>query len=387
MPRLVAAGVSMFFLIICVVLAFMMLAFLFALRYACEGRALSRLRRGVLALDLVLAAAFLALDSPLHIGVAGLGGVVVFLFMAQLLAALLLLLAAGLRGAWRRMLRAPYDGSRRRVLARAALFPAIGAGASLYGVTAGRHGTVEHFYDIPMKGLAPGAELTIAQLSDIHLGAYFDTADLAALLEQVAARRPELLAITGDLFDDASQNEEAARILGEHAADFPLGIYFILGNHEYFRGVNRTISYLQRTPVHFLRNSSERLENGLHIAGTDYPMDRKNFEALKRAYAQETMAGIPPEAPTVLLAHHPEFIDDGVELGADLTLTGHTHGSQFGFFGLPLFPVFKYTRGFVHVGDSTGYVHVGNGSWFPFRLGCPPEIAYFHLQPGTEEKA
>ena len=61
-------------------------------------------------------------------------------------------------------------------------------------------------------------------------------------------------------------------------------------------------------------------------------------------------------------------------------LTGHTHGSQFGIFGLPLFPVFKYTRGIVEKGKTTGYVHSGNGSWFPYRLGCPPEIAYFVLR-------
>jgi ser/thr protein phosphatase len=68
-----------------------------------------------------------------------------------------------------------------------------------------------------------------------------------------------------------------------------------------------------------------------------------------------------------------------------LTLTGHTHGSQFGFLGLPLFPVFKYTRGMVRIGDNYGYVHVGNGSWFPLRIGCPPEIAFFRLERKREQ--
>ena len=92
------------------------------------------------------------------------------------------------------------------------------------------------------------------------------------------------------------------------------------------------------------------------------------------------MVNVPDDAVKILLAHHPEFIDDGAERNCALTLTGHTHGSQFGIFGVPLFPVFKYTRGVVKIGDSFGYVHVGNGSWFPFRLGCPPEIAYFTLK-------
>ena len=63
-----------------------------------------------------------------------------------------------------------------------------------------------------------------------------------------------------------------------------------------------------------------------------------------------------------------------------LTLSSHTHGGQFGILGLPLFPVFKYTRGMVQKGESYGYVHCGNGSWFPCRIGCPPKIAYFNLR-------
>ena len=84
----------------------------------------------------------------------------------------------------------------------------------------------------------------------------------------------------------------------------------------------------------------------------------------------------------VLLAHHPEFIDNGAEKKAVLTLTGHTHGCQLGIFGIPLIPMFKYNRGMFIQGDSHGYVHSGNGSWFPYRLGCPPEIAYFTLRRG-----
>ena len=109
-------------------------------------------------------------------------------------------------------------------------------------------------------------------------------------------------------------------------------------------------------------------------------MDRPHFEAQRKNYMQQAMKNLPADVPAILLAHHPECIDDGAANDIALTLTGHTHGSQFGFLGQPLFPVFKYTRGIVKIGDSYGYVHRGNGSWFPFRLGCPPEIAYFTLK-------
>ena len=106
----------------------------------------------------------------------------------------------------------------------------------------------------------------------------------------------------------------------------------------------------------------------------------KLFAEARKNFVDAAIKNVPDDAIKILLAHHPEFIDDGAERNFALTLTGHTHGSQFGFFGVPLFPVFKYTRGVVKLGDSFGYVHVGNGSWFPFRFGCPPEIAYFTLK-------
>ena len=82
----------------------------------------------------------------------------------------------------------------------------------------------------------------------------------------------------------------------------------------------------------------------------------------------------------ILLGHHPEAIDNAASHGAALALTGHTHGCQFGIFGRAALPFFKYNRGIVHVGSTLGYVHSGNGSWFPYRIGCPPEIAYFTLR-------
>ena len=119
----------------------------------------------------------------------------------------------------------------------------------------------------------------------------------------------------------------------------------------------------------------------LYFAGTDYPHDRAQFDALAKSMTDEALQGIPPNAVTVLLAHHPDFIDPGAAHGVSLVLTGHTHGGQLGLFGIPIVPpLFKYMRGLYRVKDTWGYVHSGNGSWFPYRFGCPPEIACFTLR-------
>ena len=237
------------------------------------------------------------------------------------------------------------------------------------------------------------AGFTIAQVSDIHLGRFFSLERLKGLLTQAAGEEPDLLAITGDIFDDAAMTPEAVAIVDSFVDSFPHGIWYCHGNHEHHRGIALVERSLSGTRIHALVNRAEVAvpgERPLVLAGTDYPMpppgtssashlDDETFQRTKREFMDETMRGVPQGAVTLLLAHHPEFIDDAREHGIPLTLTGHTHGSQVGIFGIPLFPVFKYTRGMFAKDGCYGYVHVGNGSWFPYRFGCPPEIACFRL--------
>ena len=278
---------------------------------------------------------------------------------------------------------APFDAERRTLLKGAILYPLAAAGAGLYGGLVGVDDTVEREFSIPVKNLPVDLQgFRVAQLSDIHLGKFFSLEKLHSLLERCAAAHPDALLLTGDVFDDVDINAEASKLIDGFCPQFPHGIWYCFGNHEHFRGAARISSYLKDTNIHVLVNSATKIiesERPLYFAGVDYPMNRNAFDADKSAYTAEALAAVPKDAVVILLAHHPEFIDDAAENDVALTLTGHTHGSQVGFFGRPLFPVFKYTRGLIKIKDSYGYVHCGNGSWFPYRLGCPPEIAYFTL--------
>ena len=285
-----------------------------------------------------------------------------------------------------------FDPARRRILAYGMLYPLMSLAVSLYGNCIEKNSDVENFYDVPIKNLPPELEgFKIAQISDIHLGAYYSLERLEALLQRVADAKPDLLAITGDIFDDVPMNPTAIKIVDAFTDKFKFGIYYIHGNHEYLRNIGAIEQMLTQTKIHWLNNSSSPVTSKLYILGVDYPRRapitstadkerEKIFADTRKNFVDKAMENVPDDSIKILLAHHPEFIDDGAERNFALTLTGHTHGSQFGIFGVPLFPVFKYTRGVVKIGDSFGYVHVGNGSWFPFRIGCPPEIAYFTLK-------
>ena len=280
---------------------------------------------------------------------------------------------------------APPDPARRRLLKGAAAIPGLALAGGIYGGSAGRTRVAVNTIDVPISGLGSGLDgFRIAQLSDIHLGLFFSLAEWRALLEKSAATGADALAVTGDLFDDDDMNAEAAAILDEFTPRFPKGIWFCYGNHEHFRNIRAIREALSRTRVRVLRDDAALVAEGerpLWFAGVDYPMSRSVFAVDGAKSLEAAMKPVPENAVKVLLAHHPDFFDGAAQYGVDLALSGHTHGGQFGAFGVPLVPpVFKYMRGVYRVGSTLGYVHSGNGSWFPYRLGCPPEIAVFTLK-------
>ena len=381
-----------FLIILITVLAVFTVAALWALRYLLAARALFICRVLVGVVFFGAAASFFSRRNPLAAFLSD--GATISLasvfFLSLMFLFLFVLAAVVFRAVYRRTLAVPEDAGRRRILQAAGAYPAAALGAALYGNLYERRATVERRYDIPVAAPAL-AGYTVAQISDVHLGMFFSLERLKSLLQQVADAAPDALLLTGDIFDHPAWTADAVRLIDRFVPAFPDGIWYCHGNHEHIRGIALVEEALATSKIHFLKNEAQCARQGaqpLYFAGVDYPMseyrqrrDAEAFQREKAAYAKAALAALPENAVTVLLAHHPEFIDDAAAHGSvPLTLTGHTHGSQFGILGLPLFPVFKYTRGMVRIGDSYGYVHTGNGSWFPLRIGCPPEIAYFRLE-------
>ena len=377
------------FLVIFLLIVLALLSFsVYFLRYLAEERRLRTARIGVALFEIgSVGGLFFLFSTHRTDGWAGFMTLpIILLLVAQMIVLALVVGAVLIRFFLRKVQHAPYDAARRRVLKNAALYPAAGVLLSSYGAFIERNHTVRRDYTIPVPNLPPEADgMVIAQISDVHLGMFFSVEDFDALLAETAAGGADLLAVTGDVFDDERLNARAAEVLAAHVGDFRDGIWYCIGNHEYYHGGRPIVDRMAEAGrVHVVLNSAARVagRGALYIAGVDYPFARGDaFYTQKEAYFAAAMADVPADSVTVLLAHHPELIDDAAAHGSvPLTLTGHTHGSQFGILGQPLFPVFKYTRGMVRIGDSHGYVHTGNGSWFPLRIGCPPEIAYFRLE-------
>lgn len=222
----------------------------------------------------------------------------------------------------------------------------------------------------------------IGQLSDIHLGPFIGMDKLKEMVDAIASEQPNRLVITGDLIDDLGYLDEVADYLDSRVKDFPDGIDYILGNHEYRVDVERVWNRLSQTKMHMYRNSHQLILEGprpVYLVGVDYhfkdDVQEENVRLLDKA-----MKGMPDNAYPILLAHHPNYIPEAFRRHIPLTLSGHTHGGQINLWGINIVPVYKpYWKGLYEEQGLFAYVSRGSGHWFPVRVNCAREVTVFTI--------
>jgi predicted MPP superfamily phosphohydrolase len=314
-------------------------------------------------------------------------GVAFLLFSALLAVDLVRWCGIGAGALWewlRRVPDPPADPERRRFLARAV---AGGAAVVVGGATAVamRSALSEpEIHEVPVKlaRLPPALSgLTIAQISDLHVGPTIGERDVRRVVEATNALRPDLVAITGDLVDGTvpSLGPAIAQLAGLRARH---GVFFVTGNHEYYSGVTEWVAYLRRLGVRVLRN--ERVEIGDRGASIDLAgIDDWRSTGLAPGHGPDlarAVDGRDPQRSLVLLAHQPKGVEEAAGLGVELQLSGHTHGGQIFPFNFLTGVAYPYLRGLYRgVGPGAAgqvFVSRGTGYWGPpMRLGSPPEIS------------
>jgi hypothetical protein len=274
---------------------------------------------------------------------------------------------------------------------RLATIPVIGALAFLlaWGFTAGQRRVQHTRLRIPVRDLHDDLRgLRVVQISDLHIGNGMDGERLARMLARVNALEPDLLALTGDLFDfDPRFVEDGARLLADLRARH--GVYAVLGNHDTYTGTELVAEALARLApgVRLLRGEVARVpvERPLYVAGLDDPGREWNARELELAALDALAAALPDDGPVILLVHRPQLFPQAARLGFPLVLAGHTHGGQIalptpgGRWNLARI-VTSYHRGLYRLNGSTLYVNRGLGMAGPaIRVNCPREIATIEL--------
>ncbi len=260
--------------------------------------------------------------------------------------------------------------------------------------------------EIGVKELPESFEgLRIVQLSDLHLGSWISAKPLKRALDLVNDQHPDLVVFTGDLVNyttpEAYPFEEQLRQI--HA---PLGVFSILGNHDYGDYVNWNKPEAKAENDRFLRTfyskigwSLLRNENAILHKGADSIalLGVENWSLNKiwgrRGNMAEAETGTGSMKVKILLSHDPthwraEILKKYPDIS--LTLSGHTHAMQMGwetsrFRWSPSEWVFPEWAGLYSSQDAVGndqYLYVNRGLGhlgFPGRVGIRPEITLFIL--------
>jgi predicted MPP superfamily phosphohydrolase len=243
--------------------------------------------------------------------------------------------------------------------------------------------------------------LKIVQISDIHTGSILYPEGLKKAIAMILELKPDLILFTGDLVnnttDEAYAFENTLSLL-----QAPLGVYSILGNHDYGdyyrwpdedakkQNMANMIDLHDRLGWKLLRNEHvviERNNQSIALLGVENWGAALRFP--KYGDIEQAKLGLPKEVFKILMSHDPSHWDAQIndkQVDIDLTLSGHTHGFQFGveipgFKWSPSQYLYKQWAGLYRSGEQMIYVNRGLGCiGYSGRIGIRPEITLITLE-------
>jgi predicted MPP superfamily phosphohydrolase len=277
------------------------------------------------------------------------------------------------------------DLSRRGFLVRATSCGIVAAAALSTGVGVVEACRIPEVKEVtvPILHLPRGFEgFRIVQITDLHVNPTFQRPPVQGVVEVVNHLSAHIVVLTGDLVD-GSVDQISNKVAPLKRIKSAYGKFFVTGNHEYYSGVLEWIEELKRLGFTVLLNEHRiitRDRDKMLLAGvTDY---RGGGDGLPnhRSDPHKALAGSPPSAIKVLLAHQPKSIFEAAHAGYDFQISGHTHGGQFIPWPLLVALSQPYISGLHKHKDTQIYVSRGTGYWGPpVRVGAPSEITLLRL--------
>jgi predicted MPP superfamily phosphohydrolase len=260
--------------------------------------------------------------------------------------------------------------------------------AAYAAVEAATNLVVTH-YRLSPPGWRKGQRLTITIIADLHAGGpNMGIARVRDVVDAAQALKSDLVVVLGDYFAThrfVTEVVPPAAWAGELARlTAPLGVYAILGNHDWWYGLGPTRQALATIGMPLLENDAVligREGERFWLAGLGDQL--AHWLGPNRFRGEDdlpgTLARVNTDDPVILLAHEPDIFT-AVPARVALTLAGHTHGGQV---RLPLLPPvwapseFGARFAYGHIVEQGRHLIVSGGlgcSKVPLRLGVPPEI-------------
>ena len=239
--------------------------------------------------------------------------------------------------------------------------------------------------------------LRIAVLSDIHAdNEFIDERKLRTIVERTNALQPEMIVILGDYISGDGRRHalkmepaQLAAVLKDMRA--PLGVYSVLGNHDWWYNGRLVREALEQNGIKVLDNEvfkvdvRRRQTQGTDGQRTEAPATPLWLVGLADLWTRpqripETVAQVPQNSTIIALTHNPDIFPR-VNASVQLLIAGHTHGAQvrLPFIGYVVEPSNtygeRYARGHIYENGHHLFVTTGIGtSIVPVRFNVPPEI-------------
>jgi predicted MPP superfamily phosphohydrolase len=242
--------------------------------------------------------------------------------------------------------------------------------------------------------------IKICQISDIHIGSLNNTKAVIGGIDMVINEKPDIIFFTGDLVNDkSSELKNWGDILSKVKA--PLGVHSVLGNHDY--GEYTSWSNKNEKKNNFQNLLSAHKEFGWNLMMNEnksITVDRDKISILgvenwassrfqKYGDLDKAYSGLSKEEFKILLTHNPSHWNAQVTSlynDIDLTLSGHTHGLQFGieignFRISPAKLAYDQWADLYQLNNQSIYVNRGFGFLgYQGRVGILPEITILNLE-------
>jgi len=223
-------------------------------------------------------------------------------------------------------------------------------------------------------------KLKIAFISDVHLGVILGEKFAARLTNLINEQKPDIVLFGGDLLD-----EDAVQVLRKNSGvpllnlRAPLGVYAILGNHEYIGGIKKAEEFYSLHNIKLLVDEAILIDNSFYLIGRD---DRtsERFAKRKRKSLSELTGPLDSSLPMILLDHQPFNLEISAQNKIDLHLSGHTHHGQLWPFNHITKFVYEVSWGYKKKNNTHIYVSSGFGTWGPpVRIGSKSEIVFINV--------
>ncbi|PLR84412.1 phosphoesterase [Bacillus canaveralius] len=211
----------------------------------------------------------------------------------------------------------------------------------------------------------------ILMVSDLHLGSIVGERHLQRLVDVVDEEKPDIILIPGDIIDDHIDpflEKNMSETMKKISA--PLGVYAVLGNHDYYGDDTALIlDEMEKLGIRVLMDESVSIDEQFYLIG------RKDLTDENRNEASALLRNLDKTKPLIMMDHQPVELNEAKENGIDVLLSGHTHRGQLAPANLITSKMYENDWGYLQKENLHSFVSSGFGIWGPpLRIGSRSEV-------------